>query len=217
MKIQLFRVVTLALFLTLLNCNDKAKEAETKEAEDVAVAKVTTEEFKADIAKSVINWEGFKPGGSHYGTINLAEGTVQVKDDEIKSGSFIINMDSIVVTDIPADDDGNADLTGHLKADDFFGVETYPTAKFEITGIETKEGKTMLSGNLTMKNITNNVSIPVSTSVNGNAMTLTSEPFTIDRTKWNIKYKSKSIFGDLGDKFINDDIELKVNITANKS
>lgn len=106
-------------------------------------------------------------------------------------------MNSITVTDIPIEDDGNADLTNHLKGEDFFEVGTYSIAKLEITGMASVNGKMVLSGNFSMKDTTDNISIPVSTSANGNEMTLTSEAFTIDRTKWNIKYKSKSSFGDL--------------------
>jgi len=212
------KLIALALITLTVSCNDKAKEAETKAAEDAAVAKATAENFTADASKSTIEWKGFKPTGSHNGTIAISEGNLKVNDGAIESGTFTIDMASIVVTDIPAEDDGNADLTGHLKSGDFFDVATFPNAKFEVTGIETVNGKTMLAGNLTMKDATNNIKIPVSnTSVQGNQMTLTSETFTIDRTKWNIKYKSKSIFGDLGDKFINDDIELKVNLVATKS
>ena len=75
----------------------------------------------------------------------------------------------------------------------------------------------MLSGNLTLKDVKNNVTFPVSVSNNGNTITLTSETFSIDRTKWNVQYGSKSIFDNLGDKFINDDIELKIMVKANKA
>ena len=75
----------------------------------------------------------------------------------------------------------------------------------------------MLSGNLTLKDATNNISFPVSTNMEGNTMILKSETFTIDRSKWNVKYGSKSFFDNLGDKFINDDIELTINLIAEKA
>jgi polyisoprenoid-binding protein YceI len=126
-------------------------------------------------------------------------------------------MNSIVDLDIPVDKEGYAKLVGHLKSPDFFDVEKYPSAAFEITGLEEVEGKMMLSGNLTLKDAKNNVTFPVSVSNDGNTMTLTSETFSIDRTKWNVQYGSKSIFDNLGDKFINDDIELKILVKANKA
>ncbi len=214
-----FRSLLLIVIITTLtiSCKEKAKEAETSEIEEVAESKVEAVTYIADIEASLIEWTGFKPGGSHNGTINLSTGTVSISDNSIESGSFEADMTSITVLDIPADKKGNADLVGHLKNNDFFDVENHSNATFEVTGISEAEGKTMLSGNLTIKGISQNITFPVSLTTAGDKMTLTSEAFTIDRTKWDIKYKSKSIFGDLGDKFINDDIELKVNITGNKA
>jgi polyisoprenoid-binding protein YceI len=114
---------------------------------------------------------------------------------------------------MPAENEGNAKLVGHLKSADFFDVEKFPSAAFEITGLKDN----MLSGNLTIKGTKNNVSFPVTVSNEGDMMTLASEAFTIDRSKWNVKYGSKSFFDNLGDKFINDDIELKITIKAKKS
>lgn len=135
----------------------------------------------------------------------------------VESGTFLIDMASLEVSDIPAEDEMNAKLAGHLKNADFFDVETYPSSVFTVTGSEKKDGGLMLSGNLKMKDATNNITIPVTLVENGDTLTLTSETFTIDRSKWNVKYGSKSFFDDLGDKFINDDVELKVSLTAKKS
>jgi len=217
MKTSFFKIFTLIAVITFSSCNDKAKEAETKDAKDAAVAEDIAVTFNANTDKSMIEWKGFKPTGSHSGTIGIKLGKVNLNDGAITSGKFVIDMTTINVTDIPAENEGNAKLKGHLTSADFFDVETYPVAQFEVTGIETVNGKTMLSGNLTLKDATNNISIPVSTSMDGNAMTLTSEAFTIDRSKWNIKYGSKSFFDNLGEKFINDDIELKVTLVADKA
>ncbi len=217
MKTSFLKIFTIVAFASLVSCNNKAKEAETTEAEEAAVAEATAVTYKADTDKSMIEWKGFKPTGTHNGTIAISKGMVEVTDDTIESGNFTIDMGSIEVKDIPKEDEGNAKLAGHLKSPDFFNVEEYPNAKFEVTKIEDRDGKTMLSGNLTMKETTNNISFPVTTSMEGDTMKLTSETFTIDRAKWNVKYGSKAFFDDLGDQFINDDIELKVILVANKA
>ncbi len=206
-----------AISLTLVNCKDKAKEATTTEAEEVAEVEAEALKFTADTLASTIEWKGFKPTGSHNGVINLERGVINTVDGEIAGGTFLIDMSSISVLDIPAEEKDHAKLTGHLKSPDFFDVEAHPNAAFEITGLEEVEGKMMLSGNLTLKDATNNVTFPVSVSNEGDAMTLTSETFTIDRSKWNVKYGSKSFFDNLGDKFINDDIELKIMVKAVKA
>jgi polyisoprenoid-binding protein YceI len=205
-----------ALSISVFSCKDKAKEAETKEAETPVVVEPTAATLTVDKAASSIAWTGFKPTGSHNGTIGLESGVLNVSDGKVVGGSFIIDMKTITVLDIPADDEGNAKLLGHLTNADFFDVEKYPSAAFTITEITEAEGKTMLSGNLTLKEVKNNVTFPVAISNDGGAITITSEAFTIDRTKWNVQYGSKSIFDNLGDKFINDDIELKVTIKAAK-
>ena len=217
MKTQLFKIFTLVALISFSSCKDSAKEAETKDAKEAAVAEATAIIYTVNTEKSIIEWKGFKPTGSHNGTIAIKDGKLDLNDGVIESGSFNIDMRSIVVTDLPIEDEGNGKLKGHLTSDDFFAVETHPTANFEVTGMETVEGKTMLSGNLTIKGNTNNISFPVTTDVKEDMMTLKSETFTIDRSKWNIEYGSKSFFDNLGDKFIKDDMEMKVTLTANKA
>lgn len=218
MKKTFFKILFLsALVTSFTNCKDKAKEASTTEAEEVTVVEAEALKFTADTATSTIEWKGFKPTGSHNGVINIESGVLNTVDGKIAGGSFLIDMSSITVLDIPADDKGNAKLHGHLTSPDFFDVEKYPSAAFEITGMEEVEGKMMLSGNLTLKDAKNNVTFPVSVSNEGDAMTLTSETFTIDRSKWNVQYGSKSFFDNLGDKFINDDIELKIMVKTTKA
>ena len=192
MKTSFLKIIAVIALVAFTNCgNDKAKEAETKEATKAAVAEATAITFNANTENSMIEWTGFKPTGSHSGTISISEGSVSVNNGTIESGNFTIDMSSIVVTDIPAEEEGNAKLKEHLKGADFFDVEKFPIAKFEVTGISTVEGKTMLSGNLTMKEKTNNISIPVTTATEGNIMKLTSEAFTIDRSKWNVTPPSR--------------------------
>ena len=217
MKKSVFNIFMVAvLAVAIVGCK-KAKEANTSEAEAAAVAESTSEKFIANVGESMIEWKGFKPTGSHTGTINLESGVFTTNDGKVHSGTFLINMKSIKVTDIPADKKGNADLVGHLSGADFFDVEKFPGAAFEVTGLEEKEGKSMLSGNLSLKGVKNNITFPVVVSQDADNLSLTSEAFTIDRSKWNVQYGSKSFFDDLGDKFINDDIELKITVKAKKS
>jgi len=218
MKKRVLNVFTVfAIATSLVACKDKAKEAETTAAEAAAKAQMESVKYIANATESSIEWTGFKPTGKHHGTINVESGVLTVNNGKIESGSFLIDMKSIVDLDMPADDEYNAKLVGHLKSADFFDVEKFPNAAFEVTGFEEKEGKNMLSGNLTLKEKKNNVTFPVTVSLEGDSFTITSEVFTIDRSKWDVKYGSKSFFDNLGDKFINDDIELKIMLKANKS
>ena len=218
MKKQVLSILALAtLTAASVSCKDASKTEHANNTEvAAAVASTTSNIYTANVAASSLKWKGFKPTGSHSGTINLKSGTLAFNGTSIASGSFVVDMNSIVVTDIPAEEEANGQLLGHLKSKDFFNVAAHNTATFNITGSSAEGGKTILSGNLTIKGIKQNISFPVNVSSSNNTMTLTSDAFTIDRTKWDIKYKSKTVFGDLGDKFINDDIELQFTVKASK-
>ncbi len=208
------------LFTALVSCKNEAKN-ETEAADAEAAAEVSTEaaKYMVDKNESEIAWEGEKPTGTHTGTVKLESGVIRL-EDSVLSGSFLIDMTSILVTDLEGDQ--KTSLEDHLKGTvegkegDFFNVQKYPTAAFEITGVTEKDGKKMMSGNLTLKETKKNIEFPVMYEVAGNTMTLKSEPFTIDRTEWGVNYGSKSVFDNLGDKFINDDIQLEFTIVASQ-
>lgn len=206
------------LTLTASSCKEKAKEAATTESESPISTQESTnlETFTANKEASIIEWKGFKPTGSHNGTIAIDNGLLKMIDDEIVGGTFNIDMTSIVVEDIPADDKKNGKLLGHLNSPDFFDSENHPLATFIITGTKETEGKTMLSGNLSIKGIDNNITFPVTVNKDEKGVVITSEVFSINRSKWEVKYGSKSFFDNLGDKFINDDIELKLIVKTKK-
>lgn len=213
----------LAIAVAFTSCKDKAAEANTSDAEAAAVSESTSQKYLANTETSTIEWKGFKPTGTHNGTINIESGTLKTDDGKLQSGTFLIDMTSITVADLEAGD-GKEDLESHLKGsiegkeDHFFDVAKWPDAAFEITSTESlAAGETRLSGNLTIKGQKHNISFPVTISNEGDMMTIESDAFTIDRTKWGVNYGSKSIFDDLGDKFVNDDIELKIIIKAKKA
>lgn len=220
-RIFLNAFVIAGLGLGFTACKNNNNEAEVDEAKEAATAEAEAMEFTVDTAVSTIEWQGEKPTGTHTGTIKVAKGTFKANDSTIESGTFVIDMNTIKVTDLEGDEKAN--LEAHLKGTvegkegDFFNVTEYPEATFEVTGITEEEGQKMLQGNLTIKEETKNIAFPVTISQDGESIQITSEEFTIDRTKWNVNYGSKSVFDGLGDKFINDEVELKINLKANKA
>lgn len=213
-----FIIASLSLSFTGCKNNKEAKMAEAKEA---ATPASESAEFVVDTAATVIEWQGEKPNGTHHGTIMIKEGSFTANDSTIESGSFVIDMKSIEVKDLEGDQKAN--LEAHLKGTvegkegDFFNVTKYPEATFEVTGITEEGNQKMLQGNLKIKEETKNISFPVSINHDGEMIEITSKEFTIDRTKWNLNYGSKSVFEGLGDKFISDDIQLKINLKATKA
>ncbi|MBS4039345.1 MAG: YceI family protein [Flavobacteriales bacterium] len=203
----------------VVSCKNDANKAE--EAQEVTEVSADANVYVADVAASVIEWEGSKPTGKHNGTIKIKSGELSLNNGKIEGGKFVIDMTSIEVLDLQGKE--KTDLEGHLKglakdesADHFFNTTKYPEASFEITSVVTENGVTTVSGNLTMKEITKNVSFPATILVNEGQLTLSTETFSINRTDWKVNYGSKSIFADLGDKFINDNIDLKITLTATK-
>lgn len=168
------------------------------------------ENFKVNVEDTSLNWKGYKPTGSHTGTIALASGNIVIKNNKLTGGSFVANMNTI------KDVDGSAKLEGHLKSADFFDVAIYPTAKFDITKSEIKGTKIYVTGNMTIKGITKQLTFPATLTVNKDNATLTSDTFQIDRTDFNVKYQSKTFFTELKEKFINDDFDFQVTIVAKK-
>ena len=220
-KIILNSLIVGGLLTGFTSCKNSGNEAEVSEAKEAATAQAEATTFAVDTAASVIEWQGAKPTGTHTGTIKLSEGTFMATDSIVESGNFTIDMNSITVTDLEGEDKSN--LEAHLmgtvegKEGDFFNVNEYPEASFEVTGITEKDGQMMLQGNLKMKDKTKNITFPVEFTNNGDSVEINSETFTIDRTNWDVNYGSKSVFDGLGDNFINDDIELKLNLKAKKA
>ena len=217
---KLALVALAASFAVACNNAPKGEKAEATEAQEVEqVAEAVS--YAANTSASIIEWMGSKPtGDQHNGTIGIKEGSFEVKEGALVGGSFIIDMNSIVNLDIPADNEYNAKLVGHLKHSDFFEVETYPTARFEITNVEAIEDTLTshrITGNLTMKDVSKSISFNAAVSMNEESIQFKAPQFVIDRTEWNVKFNSGKFFSDLKDKLINDDIALKIQVEANAS
>ncbi|MFY7988928.1 MAG: YceI family protein [Flavobacterium sp.] len=167
---------------------------------------VNAQTKKVDVTKSTINWVGKKVTGSHEGTITLKEGALVFKGKKVVNGNFTVDMTTINTTDLSGK--GKTNLDGHLKSDDFFGVEKFPTATLVFKTIgEKSNGVYAVTADLTIKGITHPIKFEL--TVNGNAATTT---LKVDRTKYDIKYGSGSFFSDLGDKTISDEFELTVKL-----
>ncbi|WP_421941141.1 YceI family protein [Pedobacter sp.] len=167
--------------------------------------------YTVDAAKSTITWLGKKVTGSHNGTISLKSGSLNVDGKKVTGGTFVIDMTSI------KDADGSAKLEGHLKADDFFGSSKFPTSTFVITKVTGSGAKITVSGNLTIKGITKPLSFPAAVTTNADGtVSAVAGKIVVDRTKYDIKYGSKSFFDSIGDKAINDEFEIGVKLVAAK-
>jgi len=179
----------------------------------VKKAKATT--YKVDTQKSVLNWDGKKVTGQHNGTVKFNEGTLTVDGTKLTGGMFEFDMNSITSLDL-TDAGYNAKFIGHMKSEDFFNTTKYPTSKFVITKVTPKGGNNYdITGNMTIKNLTNPVTFPATVTVAGNTITAEGKA-VLDRTKYDIRYGSKSFFENIGDKAIYDDFTINLKTVASK-
>lgn len=172
-----------------------------------------TTSFKIVSAKSQIDWTGRKVTGAHNGTIGIKEGRFLLHNGKINAGTIVINTSTIKILDV-TDPATNAQFAGHLASDDFFSIEKFPTASFDILSVKEISNSTYyLEGNLTIKDISHVVGFEASVEKNQNEIKLSGK-LVIDRTKYDIRFRSGNFFTDLGDTLIYNDFDLDFNITA---
>lgn len=167
-----------------------------------------------NVESSTIKWIGSKISENHEGNVNIVKGALSIDHGKLVGGFFTIDMNSIKTTDMS--DKYNKKLDNHLKNEDFFNVKEFPFATITILKAEKKEGNMYrVSANLTIKGITNKIGFYTDIRIKGSNYQATAN-IKIDRTKWDIKYKSGSFFKDLGDKIILDQIEFDVFLLSAK-
>src|SRR2546428_3941636 len=196
---KLFAALTMVAATGLMSFTNPGKKAET---------------FNVDASKSTVEWNAKKVTGEHSGAIKLASGSLTHNGKVITGGTFTIDMNSISCSDL-ADANYNGKLIGHLKSDDFFATEKFPSAKFDITEVKsTGADSYQVSGNLTIKGVTKSQTFPATVKKVGNNLIATAN-VTIDRTAFDIRYGSASFF-NVGNKAISNDFTLKISLVASK-
>ena len=192
------------MLTTIASCNLNTSQSES--SNDTAL-QASDASYTINSDQSIIVWTGREVTTSkHFGNIYFASGQFEVKSGLISSGEFVVDMTTIDNQDLPEERRGR--LEAHLKSDDFFSVESHPTALLSILSSESvAEGKWMVSGELTIKTFTHPVEFEMSNSNDGWKANL-----VFDRSKYEVKFRSGSFFENLGDKLIYDDIELAINL-----
>ena len=201
-------VFSIVIFYTGCDNSKSKSKVSIEKTESIILPKG---EYQIDKTKSVVRWIGRTPVKFHDGTIDIQEGNFSVDDNGILNGNIIIDMESINCTDLSGG--GKKSLEEHLMNDDFFSVNKFKTSKINISSeMKPNNGLIDFKGNLEIKNISNPISFKSSINKTPEGKYTASSKLTFDRSMYNVKYKSKSFFDDLGDKFINDDIEIELEI-----
>ena len=183
----------LILGTATISCGkDKPVTSETSEVTTTREGQV----YVIDTMNSRIEWKGFKvfksENTSHFGTIKFETGDVTVKDGQLESGKFVADMATLENVDLKSDTEQKSKLEGHLKSGDFFEVEKFPTASYEITNVTPlSEGdyNTLLDGNLTIKGITKPVKFNANVAVSQGEVSIATEPTDIMREDFGVKFQ----------------------------
>jgi polyisoprenoid-binding protein YceI len=165
-----------------------------------------------DKLASDVQWIGRKVTGEHNGHIQMAGGFIVKNDGKLEKGEILMNMQSIIVDDID-DPKWNEKLVNHLKDDDFFNTEKYPTAKFVFNKFKGKGADTHVSGEMTIRDKSVPMNLILNVVVDADSSYATGS-INIDRSLFDVKYGSGSFFEGLGDKMIMDEFSLNFNVIA---
>lgn len=176
---------------------------------------VINEKYSIDTKESVLTWKcsmAFACKGGHNGYVMITKGELIIEKGLLVGGSVEVDMNTI------ADEHRRSDnnLIEHLQSPDFFDVKKFPNATFAITKVAAGEGETIkITGNLTIKGITHEVTFPAKMEVKDGAVNASGK-LSIDRTRWDVRYQSGKFFDNLADEAISDTIEFEMIIVAKK-
>ncbi len=166
------------------------------------------------VKTAAIKWKAYKTLGAksanHFGILKLKSGTMVFKDGNLAGGSFSMDMNSITADDLKDDPKYKNMLERHLKSDDFFDVARFPVSTFQIKSVKKTAGTNnyKITGALTVKGVSKNISFPAKVLANENGATFSSEQFTFNRKDFGLKY---NIFEDM---LISNQVEINVDLTA---
>ena len=213
---QLKSISMSLIFLMILSCESnksKSKDKISDNPKKLETSVVIPEgKYNIDVNKSIVKWLGRTPIKSHDGVISILEGSFSVNEKSFLKGLVVIDMNTINCTDLSGG--GKTNLEGHLKNDDFFSVNTYPQAKISmVSNLKSVDGLIEFQGALEIKGKTNPI-IFQSKIEEENGIYKAKGSFSFNRALYDVKYRSKSFFDDLGDKFINDEIEIEIEIST---
>lgn len=235
LRILSYFTFTMLAGLAVLSSCDTTVQTDTAEVGEAIQKKnkgVPSDTFEIDTTKSEITWIGAKMTGRHNGYFKIQDGVLHMKNGLLSDGRIVIDMTNMHSEDKTINEDSNEKLTRHLRSPDFFDVEKYPTAVFELTGIapydstKTREPSKAVStaddalrvkhpthqvtGNLTLKDITKSISFPAKVTMQDDQLKAKAN-FNIDRTQWGLVYRSDK---SLGDKTIYPEVNIGLNIVT---
>lgn len=195
----------------LASCSNSSQK-QTEQSADQTMNATQIENVEINLDDSRVAWKGEMLGVySHTGTVGLTNSEINFSEGKISGGNFTVDLTSMIPTDNnynPEEGSTPEKLVGHLSSPDFFDVENYPTATFEILSVD---GNTAY-GNLTVRGKTHEEKVEnIEIKEDGDQVQITGE-LVFDRKKYDVSWDSP-----IKDRILSSDIEINVALAGKKS
>jgi len=190
------------------------RESATAENKSPALQSIVSagQKYVIETKESTVTWKGSMLVGtnSHLGYVSISKGELMVDKGRITGGTVQVDMNTIEDEKHESDND----LIKHLKDPDFFDVKKFPVATFAFyNSALAADGNKKITGKLTIKGITKVVDFPARTEVKDGIVKMNGR-LAIDRTRWDVRYKSGKFYDLVADQTMSDSIEFHINIVA---
>jgi len=204
----------------LSSCSNSGNNAETGDAENVENQNSeNTVLYETVKDGSILNWRASHLGGvqPRWGTVQLKSASISVNESIVTNATIEMDIASLSVDNFE-DKESKTKLTGHLLSADFFKLETFPTAKFELTKMEKNNGdyNAKVTGNLTILDKTKSITFLANISVSESEVSVKSEDFNVDRTQWGLVYNVEGSVGVPKDYLIANEIGFTIDVKVSK-
>jgi len=211
-KISIIYLILIIITPLFFGCRGPVKEENKNNASATSIS--LGQKYIIDTKESVVTWKGSNLIGSnsHTGYVYISEGELMIENGQLVGGTAEIDMNTIE-DETHGSDNG---LVKHLKDPDFFDVKKFPFSTIVLAKAASINGENKkVTGNLTIKGITHTVTFPAKMEVKDGVVKMNGK-LVIDRTKWDVRYKSGKFYDNLADQTISDSIEFHVKIVAKK-
>jgi polyisoprenoid-binding protein YceI len=203
--------VILIIALLVFGCNGPVTAVNNNKTSASSVA--LGQKYSIDTRETVVTWKGsmvIAAAEEHKGYVYLSKGELMIEKNQLVGGTFEIDMNTIEY----GDKENKNTPVNHLKSPDYFDVKKFPFATFVITRVTSSNDENMqVTGNLTIKGVTNEVSFPAKIDLKDGIVKANGE-LMIDRTDWGIRYRSGKFYDVVADQIVSDDVEFLMKIVA---
>lgn len=212
-----FIIPALLFAAVMTSCGSDAVEAtDAQEVKEVAI----TGTYSTLGDHNHVDWKAWHLGktGERFGKVMIKDAEASVNDGALAGGKFVLDLTSLTVENFGEDTAQNEKLRGHLTSGDFFLTDTFPTATFEITSVDSTAGdyNSSISGNLTIKGISKNITFNANVEVTEENVSISSETFEVNREDWGLTYHNEGTAGVPVDYLIANEIAFTIHASLAK-